>query len=132
MESIDILHQDQYIPEPHNKRKRSLFSGSNTFEATLQEQRRESDGNNTNAIGVSGIDMYQPDKLNQLTDPTQIRAAVKAFGPSRPVSLPPARRGGRKGALSKEELKQRRESRRAGVCIRCRQTKSKVSSSRDQ
>ena len=48
------------------------------------------------------------------------------FGPSRMVSLPPARKGGRKGPLSVEELKKRREARKQGVCIRCRQVKEKV------
>jgi hypothetical protein len=49
-----------------------------------------------------------------------------AFGPSRPVSLPPARKGGKKGPLSLKELEKRREARRQGVCIRCRNIKEKV------
>jgi hypothetical protein len=49
-----------------------------------------------------------------------------AFGPSRPVSLPPARKGGKKGPLSLKELEKRREARRQGVCIRCRRMKEKV------
>jgi hypothetical protein len=132
-EPIDILHPDQYVLGPQNESNGPLFSGNNTLEATFEQQRRESDRNDCEAIGASGIDVYQPDKLNQLlTGPTQIKAAARVFGPSRPVSLPPARRGGRKGVLSKEELEKRRESRRAGVCIKCRQMKLKVSSSHDQ
>jgi len=49
------------------------------------------------------------------------------FGPSRPVSLLPARKGGRKGALSAQEKKQTREARKQGICIRCRKIKVKVS-----
>jgi hypothetical protein len=49
-----------------------------------------------------------------------------SFGPSRMVSLPPARKGGRKGPLSVAELKKRREAKKQGVCIRCRQLKEKV------
>lgn len=48
------------------------------------------------------------------------------FGPSRPVSLRPARRGGRRGSLSSKELEERREARRQGACLRCRKTKEKV------
>jgi hypothetical protein len=131
-ESMDILHSDQYVLGPYNESMGPLFSGNNNLEGTLQEQRLESDGNDTGAIAVSGIAMYQPDNQNRLAEPTQARKRARVFGPSRPVSLPPARKGGRKGALSKEELEKRRESRRAGVCIRCRQIKSKVCSSHDQ
>jgi hypothetical protein len=50
------------------------------------------------------------------------------FGPSRPVLLSPARRGGRKRPLSAEEKKRRKESRKHGICIRCRNMKTRVSS----
>ena len=50
----------------------------------------------------------------------------RTFGPSRPVSLPPARRGGRKGPRSALELKNLRETKKQGVCIRCRKMKEKV------
>jgi len=49
------------------------------------------------------------------------------FGPSRPVSLLPARKGGRKSALSAQEKEQAREARKQGICIRCRKIKVKVS-----
>lgn len=48
------------------------------------------------------------------------------FGPSRPVSLPKARRGGRKGPLTAQEKSARREIRKRGSCIRCRKSKEKV------
>lgn len=54
------------------------------------------------------------------------RSFPRTFGPSRPVVLPPARRGGRKGPRSALELKNLRESRKQGVCIRCRKMKEKV------
>jgi hypothetical protein len=52
---------------------------------------------------------------------------TRHFGPSRPVKLPPARKGGRKGKLSAREKLIRMESRKQGACIRCRATKTKVS-----
>ncbi len=121
-ESIDVLRPDQHFIASHNEINGPSFFRNDTLEAELQDQRHESDGNDSNAIRFPEIAMYQPEKLNQPTaEPTRVISAARAFGPSRPVSLPPARRGGRKGALSKEELEKRRESRRAGVCIRCRQ-----------
>lgn len=48
------------------------------------------------------------------------------FGPVRPVTLPPLRRGGKKGPLSAQERQTRKEVRRRGVCIRCRRLKQKV------
>ncbi|KAL2844336.1 hypothetical protein BJY01DRAFT_214971 [Aspergillus pseudoustus] len=51
----------------------------------------------------------------------------KNFGPSRPVSLPPPRRGGRKGPLTVEEKTIRKRTRQQGACIRCRQTKKTCS-----
>lgn len=50
----------------------------------------------------------------------------RTFGPSRPYSLLPARRGGRKGPRSAEEKKNRREAKEQGVCIRCRKMKERV------
>lgn len=50
----------------------------------------------------------------------------RIFGPSRQVVLPPARRGGRKGPRSALELKNLREARKQGVCIRCRRMKEKL------
>lgn len=76
--------------------------------------------------------MYRPDKSSQATEPFQAKGLVKTFGPSRPVSLPPARRGGRKSVLPLEKLKKRREARKQGVCIRCRQLKSQVSNHQNQ
>ena len=40
--------------------------------------------------------------------------------------LPPARRGGRRGKLSKEQMEAQKEARLRGVCIRCRRTRIKV------
>jgi len=71
--------------------------------------------------------VYRPDKSSQATEPIQAKGPVKMFSPSRPVSLPPARRGGRKGVLPLEELKKRRKARKQGACIRCCQLKSQVS-----
>ncbi len=70
------------------------------------------------------------DALHQVppSQPAINNKPSNAFGPSRPISLPPARRGGRKGPLSAEALKRRRESRKQGVCIRCRKMKKEVSS----
>jgi hypothetical protein len=67
--------------------------------------------------GSQGYSPIRPNN-NNILRPT--------FGPSRPISLPPARKGGRKGPLSAEEKKQTRESRKQGICIRCRKTKVKV------
>ena len=131
-ESMDIVHSDQYVLQPHNEALGLSFSENNILETNLQEQELESDGNEPREIGVSRIFTYQPGELNRSAEPTQARTGARVFGPSRPVSLLPARKGGRVGALSKKELQKRRESRRAGVCIRCRRTKSKVSSSHDQ
>ncbi|RFU30368.1 hypothetical protein B7463_g5985, partial [Scytalidium lignicola] len=57
------------------------------------------------------------------------RPLLKSFGPSRPVSLLPALKGGRKGPLSAIELKNRRESRKQGCyggipCTPCLETKA--------
>jgi len=131
-ESRDILHSDRYVQKPHNEALGPSFSENDILETNLQEQGLESDGNEPREIGVSSIFTYQPYELDRSAEPTQARTGARVFGPSRPVSLLPARKGGRRGALSKKELEKRRESRRAGVCIRCRQMKSKVSSSHDQ
>lgn len=48
------------------------------------------------------------------------------LGPVRPVTLPPLRRGGKKGPLSAQERQARKKVRRLGVCIRCRRLKQKV------
>jgi hypothetical protein len=53
-------------------------------------------------------------------------ARKNSLGPSRPISLPPSRRGGRKGPLTVRERAMRREARRKGACIRCRRMKEKV------
>jgi hypothetical protein len=45
--------------------------------------------------------------------------------------LPMARRGGRRGPLTAEQAQTRRAARLAGICIRCRKTRIKVSNSRD-
>ncbi|KAF5638960.1 uncharacterized protein FTJAE_5031 [Fusarium tjaetaba] len=47
------------------------------------------------------------------------------LGPVRPVTLPPLRRGGKKGPLSAQERQNRKQARRRGVCIRCRRLKQK-------
>ncbi|KAH6957282.1 hypothetical protein DER45DRAFT_307318 [Fusarium avenaceum] len=47
------------------------------------------------------------------------------LGPVRPVTLPPLRRGGKKGPLSAEERQARKAVRQRGVCIRCRRLKQK-------
>jgi hypothetical protein len=57
---------------------------------------------------------------------TGIGKLRKIFGPSRPVSLPPPRRGGRKGPLTVEDKAIRKRARQQGACIRCRQTKKMV------
>lgn len=49
-----------------------------------------------------------------------------SLGLSRPVSLPPVRRGGRKGPLTAQEKVIRKEVRKRGSCIRCRKMKEKV------
>ncbi|KAI6750409.1 hypothetical protein HG530_014690 [Fusarium avenaceum] len=51
--------------------------------------------------------------------------AMGTLGPVRPVTLPPLRRGGKKGPLSAEERQARKSVRRRGVCIRCRRLKQK-------
>jgi hypothetical protein len=49
------------------------------------------------------------------------------LGPVRQVTLPPLRRGGKKGPLSAQERQARKQlRRRRGVCIRCRRLKQKV------
>lgn len=48
------------------------------------------------------------------------------LGPSRPISLPPARKGGRKGPLKPQEKTNRKEVRKRGSCMRCRKLKEKV------
>ena len=65
-------------------------------------------------------------QLHQPVQTPQIDAPAKPFGPSRSFSIPPARRGGIKRPLSVEELEGRKKARMQGVCIRCRQLKSKV------
>ncbi|KAH7235480.1 hypothetical protein BKA59DRAFT_532877 [Fusarium tricinctum] len=47
------------------------------------------------------------------------------IGPVLPVTLPPLRRGGKKGPLSAQERQARKQIRRRGVCIRCRRLKQK-------
>ena len=59
--------------------------------------------------------------------PDQNNMSRPKFGPSRPVFLLPARKGGRKGPLSAQQKKQGRESRKQGICFRCRNMKVKVS-----
>ncbi|KAE9364286.1 hypothetical protein N431DRAFT_488875, partial [Stipitochalara longipes BDJ] len=72
-----------------------------------------------------GIPSNIPNHPQSLAQTPKTDVATKPFGPSRPISLPPARRGGKKGPLSVEGLQKRRESRKQGVCIRCRRWKSK-------
>lgn len=48
------------------------------------------------------------------------------IGLSRPVTIPSARKGGRKGRLLPREREARSKIRKQGACIRCRQTKGKV------
>jgi hypothetical protein len=90
-------------------------------------------GNPTQAIGTfeNPIELTEsPENApkNQISSTMLDRndPSPKTFGPSRPISLPPARRGGRNGRLSRSELENLRESRKQGVCIRCRKMKEKV------
>ncbi len=50
--------------------------------------------------------------------------SAPAVGGHKP--LPPARRGGRRGKLSKEQMEAQKVARLRGVCIRCRRTRIKV------
>lgn len=50
------------------------------------------------------------------------------FGPSRPIkSMPPARKGGRRGPLSAWQRAERKRAKMQGICIRCRKMKTKAS-----
>jgi hypothetical protein len=52
----------------------------------------------------------------------------RLFGPPRTIkTLPPPRRGGRRGPLSASQLDQRRRAKKQGICIRCRKLKTKAS-----
>lgn len=50
----------------------------------------------------------------------------KLFGPSKLVSLPKRRTGGRKGPLTAQTRRDRKETRNQGVCMWCRKKKEKV------
>ncbi|KAI9745037.1 MAG: hypothetical protein M1818_001315 [Claussenomyces sp. TS43310] len=80
------------------------------------------------AIEIPDNDTAITNTGNQLASSSvnKKRGVATAFGPSRAISLPPARKGGRRGPLPVASLKKRRETMKQGVCIRCRQTKEKV------
>lgn len=50
----------------------------------------------------------------------------KNTGAQRHRSLPPARRGGRRGPLTSAQAEHQRQAKLLGVCIRCRKTRIKV------
>jgi hypothetical protein len=120
-----------------NPLNKDIFKDTSTQWGTTYPWRgnlvTKSSGNPTQAIGT----FENPIELTESPEnapTTQIASTtldrndlfLKSFGPSRPILLPPARKGGRKGRLSRSELENLRESRKQGVCIRCRKMKDKV------
>jgi len=70
---------------------------------------------------------FAPAVDDSITTRVSNEKELKSSGPmSRDYQLPPARRGGRKSALSSVQLKQRKDAKAAGVCIRCRKSGVKV------
>lgn len=59
--------------------------------------------------------------------PDSAATSRRLFGPRRIIrTLPPVRRGGRRGPLSASQLEQRNRARKSGICIRCRKLKERV------
>ena len=83
-------------------------------------------GSSENPIEIAEDPENAPNSRLPSSIGDEIRPFPRIFGPSRSISLQPARRGGRKGKRSSLELKDLREARKRGVCIRCRQLKQKV------
>lgn len=64
--------------------------------------------------------------LNSASNPSTLTRRL--FGPLKNIkTLPPKRRGGRRGPLSISQLDQRKRAKRQGICIRCRKLRTKVS-----
>lgn len=76
-------------------------------------------------VSVGGLDtaMHADQPTVVHTSPPE---PTKVVGLSRPVDLPPARKGGRRGRLSAWEKSAIKLARQAGICIRCRRHKKKA------
>jgi hypothetical protein len=125
-ENMGLPEQERYTSGGKNVKKfcngdQSALADDRYVENNLE---RQEGTQTTNALSDTPRNTFH--QLHKSFRTPQIGAPAKPFGPSRPFSIPPARKGGRKGPLSVEELKRRRESRKQGVCIRCRRLKSKV------
>jgi hypothetical protein len=76
---------------------------------------------NSETTRFEALQHSDTDIASKVKDSRPIDASSKPiFGPTRPISLPPARRGGRKGPLTAEAKVLRKEARQKGACIRCR------------
>jgi hypothetical protein len=63
-------------------------------------------------------------------NPDLAATSRRLFSPPRIIkTLPPPRRGGRRGPLSISQLDQRKRAKKQGICIRCRKLKTKASNS---
>jgi len=76
---------------------------------------------NSETTRFEALQHSETDIASKVKNSRPIDAGSKPFfGPTRPISLPPARRGGRKGPLTAEAKVLRKEARQKGACIRCR------------
>jgi hypothetical protein len=66
------------------------------------------------------------EQRSNLSPTTGKRKAVGPIGPSREIYLPPKKKGGRRGPMTLEQRKNRKDMRGKGACIMCRTRKKKV------
>ncbi len=124
--NLDANHSNQDIYRDMSIQWNSTcYLGNNSMTASSTNPAQEI-GSFENPIEITESPESAPKSQLSSTIVDRKHPLPKSFGPSRPISLPPARRGGRKGKLSTSELKALRESRKQGVCIRCRKMKEKV------
>lgn len=97
----------------------AIFDGQSTMPIQSTSFQAPAQGLRSDAPPVSAT----PTQQANLSVARKMQATT--FGPLR-QSLPPARRGGRRGPLSAAERQARKEARKRGVCIRCRRLKQKV------
>lgn len=110
---------DSSITEEHNTLSLSLTPMQGLCPRDTSRHQNEADDD---TVSMADASQHQESPLAAGAQPRRV------FGPARPVTLPPARKGGRKGPLSLYEREMRRKARKQGVCIRCRRMKEKVAS----
>jgi len=126
MVGIDLLQRERCVIEGDNVRNLSRVCRGGPTEDICSNDTSKHYGETEEVVEVTEISNSIERFSNKSTAPVISEGLKPLLGLAHPISLPRARTGGRKGPLSAQEREGRRESRKQGVCIRCRKMKEKV------